>query len=176
MKDLYYIDGRTTRYSMGLPVYACYASLVIHFGMILALFAVKYKAIEKKKRSGILMCILTAFGVLICQIIFPEILVTSLFPVIMVLGFYINIEDPAKRRLENYNQEVVAGFATLVENRDGSTGDHIRRTSGYVEILLRAMRRQPAYRALITRDYLMNVKNAAPMHDIGKIAIPDSIL
>ena len=69
MKDLYYIDGRATRYSMGLPVYACCASMVIHFGMILALFAVRYKTIEQKKRSGILLCILTACGVLICQIL-----------------------------------------------------------------------------------------------------------
>ena len=80
------------------------------------------------------------------------------------------------RRLERFNSTMVMGFATLVENRDDSTGGHIRRTRGYVAILLDAMRSCPQYRRVLTRDYVRNVIDAAPMHDIGKIATPDSIL
>lgn len=176
LKDIYYVDGTETRYAMGISVIAGYSSLVVHFGMILALITIKYKTIEKRKRTSILMCVLFSLCVLVYQIIQPEALLTSIFPVMLVLGLYINIEDPAKRRLEQYNIEVVSGFATLVENRDDSTGNHVRRTRGYVEILLNEMRKTAAYRPFITQDYIANVMNAAPMHDIGKIAIPDSIL
>lgn len=176
LKDLFYIEGTITRYSMGISVIICYLSLVVHFGMIFALILFKHRTIEKHKRTSILVCVLIAVCVLIYQMIQPEALVSAIFPVMMVLGLYINSEDPAKIRLEHYHMEVVSSFATLVENRDDSTGNHIKRTRGYVGIILDEMRRDAAYRTMITKDYIENVLNAAPMHDIGKIAIPDSIL
>lgn len=176
LKDLYYIDGVTTRYSMGISVIACYASVVIHFGMILCLIIMKYKIIEKRKHTSILVCVLFSVCVLVYQIMQPEALLTSIFPVMMVLGLYINIEDPAKRRLEQYNLEVVSSFATLVENRDDSTGNHVKRTRGYVEIILKEMQKTAAYKRVLAKDYIDHVMNAAPMHDIGKTAISDHIL
>ena len=175
LKDLYYIDGVTTRYSMGISVIACYASVVIHFGMILCLIIMKYKIIEKRKRTSILVCVLFSVCVLVYQIMQPEALLTSIFPVMMVLGLYINIEDPAKRRLEQYNLEVVSSFATLVENRDDSTGNHVKRTRGYVEIILKEMQKTAAYKRVLAKDYIDHVMNTAPMYDIGKTAIPDHI-
>ena len=68
------------------------------------------------------------------------------------------------------------GFATLVENKDGNTGGHIRRTKGYVQILLDEMQQRPIYYRSVTKDYICNVMDAAPMHDIGKISTPDVIL
>lgn len=176
LKDVYFVEGTATRYSMGVSVIACYVSLVTHFGMIISLILIRFRTIGRQKRTSLLLCMVFSVCVLIYQVICPEALVSSIFPVMMVLGIYINIEDPAKKRLENYNLEVVSGFATLVENRDDSTGNHIKRTRGYVEIILKEMRKIPGYRSVITKDYTENILNAAPMHDIGKIAIPDSIL
>ena len=68
------------------------------------------------------------------------------------------------------------GFSTLVENKDGSTGGHIRRTTTYVEMLARELKNHNVYRDELTEDYIKNLVMAAPMHDIGKIAIPDAIL
>lgn len=45
LKDVYYIDGAATRYSMGVSVIACYISLVVYFGMILSLIVIKYNTI-----------------------------------------------------------------------------------------------------------------------------------
>ena len=176
LKDTYYVEGVTTRYSMGISVIACYVSLIVHFGMILSLILIRFRTIENQKRTSLLLCMLFSLCTLVCQVIWPEALVSSIFPVMLLLGFYINIEDPAKKRLERYNLEMVSSFATLVENRDDSTGNHIKRTRGYVEIILQEMRETAAYRSVITKDYIENSLNAAPMHDIGKIAIPDSIL
>ncbi len=82
----------------------------------------------------------------------------------------------AVERQEKYHNEMVMGFATLVENKDGSTGGHIRRTSLYVKLLAEELMRKGLYEDILTQEYMENLCKAAPMHDIGKIAIPDSIL
>ena len=68
------------------------------------------------------------------------------------------------------------GFATLVENRDDNTGGHIRRTTAYVKLLAEELRSRGFYKEQLTNDYVANLVMAAPMHDVGKIAIPDAIL
>ena len=113
---------------------------------------------------------------LIAQVLMPEILISSFLPLIAVMGIYINFEDPSLRRLRNYNDDMVTGFATLVENRDNNTGGHIWRTKEYVKILLDEVQQHPLYYKRITKDYIRNVVEAAPMHDIGKISTPDYIL
>lgn len=78
--------------------------------------------------------------------------------------------------LQNYHREMVMGFATLVENRDDSTGGHIHRTTEYVELLAKELKARGFYEEILTRDYIHNLVMAAPMHDVGKIAISDAIL
>lgn len=78
--------------------------------------------------------------------------------------------------MSKYHNEMVMGFATLVENKDGSTGGHIKRTSLYVKLLAEELKRRGLYEDTLTDAYMKNLCKAAPMHDIGKIAVPDSIL
>lgn len=176
MKNLYFVEGKTTNYSMGISVIVCYTAIFIHFLMILTLIIWKHHALEKRKIANILFFMLLCMTLLIAQILNPEILLSSLIPTITILGFYLNFEDPSLRRLQLYNADMVTGFATLVENRDNSTGGHIKRTRGYVKILLKQMSKHPEYAAVLSKDYKENVLNAAPMHDIGKISTPDYIL
>ena len=75
-----------------------------------------------------------------------------------------------------YHEEMVMGFATLVENKDGSTGGHIKRTTEYVKLLAEELRKRGHYKETLTKAYIKNLCMAAPMHDIGKIAVPDVIL
>ena len=114
--------------------------------------------------------------ILISQIIFPEILISSLVPAFSLIALYINIEDPVLRRMKNYNSEIVTSFATLVESRDSSTGSHVKRTKSYVKILLDEIKTNSLYSSIMTKDFEDKMMNAAPMHDIGKISIPDTIL
>ncbi|MGN0072462.1 MAG: HD-GYP domain-containing protein [Coriobacteriales bacterium] len=176
LPQLYYIQGSITWYSMGVSVIAAYASVIVHFGLIAGLLVFKRHSIEARKFASFATCLFLSFLSLFVQVIWPETLVSALPVTFMLVCFYINIEAPAIKQLHRFNATMVMGFATLVENRDNSTGGHIQRTKGYVEILLRAMRHQPRYARTLTRDYMNNVVNAAPMHDIGKIATPDSIL
>lgn len=64
----------------------------------------------------------------------------------------------------------------LADTRDAETAHHILRTRSYVEILGRHLQRQQLYANELTEAYLNNIVKASPLHDIGKIGIPDAIL
>lgn len=70
----------------------------------------------------------------------------------------------------------VEGLARLAESRDPETGDHLFRMSRYSAILAEELGKHDTYRALITPAYVRDVFRFAPMHDIGKVGIEDSIL
>jgi putative two-component system response regulator len=72
------------------------------------------------------------------------------------------------------HNNLVMSMATMVESRDNSTGGHIRRTSEGVRILISAIRETGAFS--LTEEFCHNLIKAAPMHDLGKIAVDDEIL
>ncbi len=76
--------------------------------------------------------------------------------------------------LEEMHDKLILGLATMVESRDNSTGGHIRRTSEGVRILLDEMREEDMPE--LTESFRRQLIKAAPMHDLGKIAVPDEIL
>lgn len=73
-------------------------------------------------------------------------------------------------------ENTIIGMANLIENRDNDTGEHVKRTSRYVELLTRAARKAGYCAECLTDDYAELLVKAAPMHDIGKIAVSDAIL
>ena len=176
IKDLNYVIGKTTNYSMGLSVIACYLNALVYLLFLFFVVTLYRKKIEKNRYAGVIMSIAVSLTVMILQSIFPEILITSIVPAAFILGFYLLMEDPSYRRLEKHNYEMISGFSTLVENKDDSTGGHILRTKQYVEIILNQLQNEKKYRNIISRDFVKNMLNAAPMHDIGKISTPDVIL
>jgi putative two-component system response regulator len=70
----------------------------------------------------------------------------------------------------------LATLAELAETRDNETGHHIQRTQAYVEVLARALQSDPNFSAELDEPQLQRIVKAAPLHDIGKIGIPDRIL
>jgi len=174
--NIVYIEGVKTNYSMGIPVYVCYSSVVIHYGLILYLVISRRSFLAKEKRINIYSFIIIVGVALVAQIIFPEILITALFPTLLTIGIYVDFEDPSLKRLNVHNEQMVNSFAALVESRDNSTGGHVKRTREYVELILKKMKRDKKYINDLSKDYIEYVINASPLHDIGKIAIPDEIL
>lgn len=67
-------------------------------------------------------------------------------------------------------------MADMVENRDSDTGDHIQKTAAYVRIILDGLKRKGYYSDLLKPQYMDYVVKSAPLHDVGKIKIPDAIL
>jgi len=89
----------------------------------------------------------------------------------------------AYRRQQRTNRELVEtqdvtifALAYQAELRDRQTGKHLERTSIYVRCLGEELARLPAYRAYLSPAYLADLVKSAPLHDIGKVGITDSIL
>ena len=88
-----------------------------------------------------------------------------------------NLEKDVAEKTEHIvemHNNLVMGMATMVESRDNSTGGHIRRTSEGVRILIDAIRGTGVFP--LTDEFCKNLIKAAPMHDLGKIAVDDAIL
>lgn len=66
--------------------------------------------------------------------------------------------------------------AEMVESRDKGTGSHIKKTKAYVELIINEMKKRGIYQDILTEKYAYDTINAAPLHDVGKIHIPDKIL
>lgn len=67
-------------------------------------------------------------------------------------------------------------LADLVESRDKNTGDHVRKTAAYVRLIMEKMREKGLYSDILTDEYMEDVSNSAPLHDVGKIMVSDTIL
>lgn len=78
--------------------------------------------------------------------------------------------------IERMQDGLIYILADLVESRDKYTGDHIRKTAAYVELILELLREDGIYADQITDDYIKDVCHSAPLHDVGKIKVPDAIL
>jgi len=89
------------------------------------------------------------------------------------------LEAEVTRRM-NENQTIqnvsIRALAHLAEIRDLETGDHILRTQSYVQILARRLQNHPRFSDTITDRFIDLLTKSAPLHDIGKVGIPDNIL
>lgn len=89
------------------------------------------------------------------------------------------LENEVVRRMHENQiiQDVsVQALANLAEARDSESINHIRRTQGYVTVLARRLRSNPKYANRLTPRFIDLITKAAPLHDIGKVGIPDQIL
>jgi response regulator RpfG family c-di-GMP phosphodiesterase len=78
--------------------------------------------------------------------------------------------------VESLVSAAINGLAKLAESRDPETGDHLTRMELYSAILAEELGRESRYQDQIDPQYVRDVFHFAPMHDIGKVGIPDSIL
>lgn len=70
----------------------------------------------------------------------------------------------------------VLAMASLAETRDADTGNHIRRTQAYVQALAQRLSTHPRFSGTLTPGFIERLFKSAPLHDIGKVGIPDRIL
>ncbi|MBL8472372.1 MAG: response regulator [Rhodocyclaceae bacterium] len=89
------------------------------------------------------------------------------------------LETEIQRRVEAYDtaKDVsIRALARLAETRDPETGNHILRTQEYVYTLAMALRNHPRFVGFLTPRFIDLLRKSAPLHDIGKVGIPDHIL
>jgi response regulator RpfG family c-di-GMP phosphodiesterase len=96
------------------------------------------------------------------------------------------LEDKVRERtaqLQHQTEEVsrirdvtIIAMATMAETRDNETGNHLRRTQTYIRALAMKLRSHPRFSDYLTDDSIESLYKLAPLHDIGKVGIPDHIL
>ncbi len=85
------------------------------------------------------------------------------------------VQEKVKDIEESHHATILA-MVKLAENRDDNTGRHIDHTRFLCKILAEKLMSNPDYSKYISGRYVENIYNAAPLHDIGKVGIPDNIL
>lgn len=89
------------------------------------------------------------------------------------------LEAEVKRRgqaLAAIQDVTILAMASLAETRDNDTGNHIRRTQHYVRLLAQHLQTHPRFRDFLNDETIDLLFKSAPLHDIGKVGIPDRIL
>ncbi|NOX44589.1 MAG: HD domain-containing protein [Caldiserica bacterium] len=81
-----------------------------------------------------------------------------------------------ERKLRAVQEAMINALAVLADERDQVTGAHLERVRRYSALLARELRRDPRYRTAITDEFIADIMLAGPLHDIGKVGIPDAIL
>ena len=91
----------------------------------------------------------------------------------------VNLERKLKEsfdRIRETQSATILGFARLTEYRDKNTGKHLKRIREYTKVLATGLRSREKYKNYITERYIEDLCLSSVLHDIGKVAIEDSIL
>lgn len=90
----------------------------------------------------------------------------------------IYLED-IERKNDTINEmqaALILVLADMVESRDKNTGDHVRKTAAYTKIIMEELKKEGKYTDQLTDEFISDVVYSAPLHDVGKINVPDAIL
>ncbi|MEY4266569.1 MAG: hypothetical protein RIS90_1104 [Pseudomonadota bacterium] len=90
-----------------------------------------------------------------------------------------SLEEEVRRRtreLSSIQDVTIMAMSSLAETRDNETGNHIRRTQNYVKVLAVQLQGHPRFAAYLSPEQVELLYKSAPLHDIGKVGIPDRIL
>ncbi len=97
--------------------------------------------------------------------------------------FLIDKNQFLEHEIYKRTQEIIAiqdvtiiAMGSLAETRDSETGNHIRRTQNYVKMLAMKLKNNPRFRHILTDENIELLYKSAPLHDIGKVGVPDHIL
>lgn len=146
--------------------YTIIASTLGYIGMVISLFL---KSINSETTEYFIP-ILTGFSIEYILLLLTCTAITEL-----LRKTVLDLQDQTDQIRIMQTKELQT-FAKIVECRDNFTGKHIERTSKYVNLLSNELAKTDKYKKTLTTDVINIITEAAPLHDIGKIQIPDSIL
>ncbi|MCM1183021.1 MAG: response regulator [Roseburia sp.] len=116
----------------------------------------------------------------------PDILLSRVGKTLELSQYRNNLENMVREQAEKITEDarrisliqdsVIVGMANLIESRDGSTGKHVKNTQMYVRMIADELHSRGLFAAELTPEYIEDLCKAAPLHDVGKIKVPDAIL
>ena len=89
---------------------------------------------------------------------------------------YVTKMKEKNHEISKMQRNIIFTLANMVENRDENTGGHIKRTANYVRMIGKRLKKKEVFPEVMSPKYVRRLYDSAPLHDIGKIKIPDSIL
>ncbi len=113
------------------------------------------------------------------QVIITNIIIGgSIFYFLLFILFYraYSSQNKALNRLDKSQRLTIHSMSLLAELRDQDTGSHIIRTREYCRILAEELQKRKEYNKYLSLEYIEDLERSAPLHDIGKVGIPDNIL
>ncbi|MGI9889468.1 HD-GYP domain-containing protein [Vibrio chagasii] len=84
--------------------------------------------------------------------------------------------ETAQNEVKTTRDVAIVSLSALAESRDNETGAHILRTQEYVKVLAQQLSKSQEHAALLTPSYIELLYKSAPLHDVGKVGVPDSVL
>jgi len=90
-----------------------------------------------------------------------------------------HLEELVAQQVEEISASQVStifALAKLAESRDNETGEHLERVQIYCKMLAEKLAEEEPYKSFINNSFINNIFSASPLHDIGKVGIPDNIL
>ncbi|WP_315850245.1 HD domain-containing phosphohydrolase [Campylobacter ureolyticus] len=147
------------------------AFVIVRYGYLPSFFVfvlltvIAFVSAEIKLKSGVYISI--------GYIIIPVFIIFLFFTLLMTFyGFW--EKKNFLKELEEAHSSAIDGMITVVEGKDRETGGHILRTREYVRVLAEYLRKKGIYN--FSPTFIKVLCQAVPLHDIGKVAIPDNIL
>ena len=121
--------------------------------------------------------LLSSTGVFVSPV-WPTIAVLAALAVMTLVNYVVERRraDTAGRDRTNAQSLMIQTLLSLTETRDAETGRHSRRTQQYVRLLAEQLSTHPDFEDYLTPDRIDLVSSLAPLHDIGKVGVPDYIL
>ncbi|MCI5119703.1 MAG: CHASE2 domain-containing protein, partial [Candidatus Electrothrix sp. AUS4] len=106
--------------------------------------------------------------------LYPALLLLLNFSLIYPIKLYISERSTRKKKEEiaRMQEAILEIITALTEARDQETGGHIRRTQGYLRIMAEELQKNKRYSDILTNEEIEVLCKVAPLHDVGKIAVP----
>ncbi|HEY3158097.1 MAG TPA: CHASE2 domain-containing protein [Vicinamibacterales bacterium] len=180
-------DNLLQQDSVHRPAYAVALETEVTFGLGIALvLLVRKKGIgwgTAAATTGLVMLwgaailLMSAMSVLLSPL-FPTLGVTTSLAAMTVAGFAIERRraDHAVGETDASRRLMVQTLLSLTETRDSETGGHSRRTEHYARVLAGQLAKHPDYSDYLTPERITMLARLAPLHDIGKVGVPDRLL
>lgn len=178
------LDGRTLRVSEWS------AGAALAFGLLVALLQ---GGLVVARRSLLTLAIVTAGVVfalgalavacfhylgLVLHVAVPALVAVTVLVATTAIRFWVQQRHARRwrRQLENARQVTIESMSAVAETRDPETGAHIKRTQHYVRAIAQRLRDTGHYADVLTDAHIDLLFLSAPLHDIGKVGVPDHIL
>ena len=180
----YYTDGlyhRGPLYGMYICAYALGAIYMLFIGINMS------RRFKKRNVFTLVLSLVILAGGIIPSLININVRTSFLGVSMCAVILYIYYKDLADQdliksieeksaRIESIQKNTIEGMACLIESRDRSTGEHVKRTAMLVEMLANKAKEEGLYSDILTDEYIDILIKTAPLHDTGKIVVPDDIL